>query len=107
MTPSSITWSALPVVRDRVNSAWINGRYDCYLYDSGTLDIELVVQSVYADTYVKMTTYNIHVDTPRTWRLRRIICCGSMWWDLRKRNIIIDGQLRYRKGIIGYVERKK
>ena len=45
-------------------SAWINGRYDCYLYDSGTLDIELVVQSVYADTYVKMTTYNIHVDTP-------------------------------------------
>lgn len=45
-------------------SAWINGRYDCYLYDSGTLDIELVVQSVYADAYVKTTTYNIHVDTP-------------------------------------------
>lgn len=45
-------------------AAWINGRYDCYLYDSGSLDVELVVESSYADGYVKQTTYNVHVDTP-------------------------------------------
>ncbi len=45
-------------------AAWINGRYDCYLYDSGSLDIILVVESVYADNFVKNTTYNVHIDTP-------------------------------------------
>jgi len=64
MTPSSITWSALPVIRDRVNRHGLTGDTTVISTNSGTLDIELVVQSVYADTYVKTTTYNIHVDTP-------------------------------------------
>lgn len=46
-------------------AAWINGRYDCYLYDSGSLDLSLVVQSTYADGYEKNTTYNVHIDTPQ------------------------------------------
>lgn len=46
-------------------AAWINGRYDCYLYDSGSLDLELVVKSIYTDGYEKETTYNVHVDTPQ------------------------------------------
>ncbi len=45
-------------------SAWINGRYDCYLYDSGMLEIELLVQSEYEDSTEKTTSYNIQVDTP-------------------------------------------
>ena len=44
--------------------AWINGRYDCYFYDKGWLDVELKVQSEYNDGYEKTTTYNIRVDTP-------------------------------------------
>lgn len=45
-------------------AAWINGRFDSYLYDSGSLDVELTVSSAYTDGYEQITVYNVHIDTP-------------------------------------------
>ena len=45
-------------------AAWINGRFDSYLYDSGSLDVELTVSSTYTDGYEQKTVYNVHIDTP-------------------------------------------